>query len=315
MNIVEPSNQPVHIGIDVAKATLQIDLLGKSRKLPNTKAGHQELLGLLPGNAFIIMESTGSYHIAAQECFQAAGIPVAIVNPVRVKQFAKARGTLAKTDPVDAALLSAFGRALLPHPTPLRNPERVLLGELVNLRETLSAQITLWNNLVEHQQNAAARKLSEAQACAATKAMADVEVRIAKLIKESQTMAPVADVLRKNKGVGAVTVAVLLAEMPELGHLNRREAAALAGVAPCANDSGKHEGKRYIRGGRPRIKRALYLASLSAVRHHATLSPTYKALRASGKPAKVALIAIARKLVVILNAKLKEYYATLAQPI
>ncbi len=315
MNTVEQPNQPVHIGIDVAKATLQIDLLGKSRKLPNTKAGHQELLGLLPGNAFIIMESTGSYHIAAQECFQAAGIPVAIVNPVRVKQFAKARGTLAKTDPVDAALLSAFGRALLPHPTPLRNPERVLLGELVNLRETLSAQITLWNNLVEHQQNAAARKLSEAQACAATKAMADVEVRIAKLIKESQTMAPVADVLRKNKGVGAVTVAVLLAEMPELGHLNRREAAALAGVAPCANDSGKHEGKRYIRGGRPRIKRALYLASLSAVRHHATLSPTYKALRASGKPAKVALIAIARKLVVILNAKLKEYYATLAQPI
>ena len=315
MNTVEQPNQPVHIGIDVAKATLQIDLLGKSRKLPNTKAGHQELLGLLPGNAFIIMESTGSYHIAAQECFQAAGIPVAIVNPVRVKQFAKARGTLAKTDPVDAALLSAFGRALLPHPTPLRNPERVLLGELVNLRETLSAQITLWNNLVEHQQNAAARKLSEAQACAATKAMADVEVRIAKLIKESQTMAPVADVLRKNKGVGAVTVAVLLAEMPELGHLNRREAAALAGVAPCANDSGKHEGKRYIRGGRPRIKRALYLASLSAVRHHATLSPTYKALRASGKPAKVALIAIARKLVVILNAKLKEYYATLALPI
>ena len=120
--------------------------------------------------------------------------------------------------------------------------------------------------------------------------------------------------LQKNKGVGAVTAAVLLAEMPELGRLNRRQAAALAGVAPCANDSGKHEGKRYIRGGRPRIKRALYLASLSAVRHHATLSPAYKALRASGKPAKVALIAIARKLVVILNVKLKEHYATLAQP-
>ena len=314
MNTLEQPSLPVHIGIDVAKATLQIDLLGKSRKLPNTKAGHQELLGLLPGNAFIIMESTGSYHIAAQECFQAAGIPVAIVNPVRVKQFAKARGTLAKTDPVDAALLSAFGRALQPHPTPPRDPERVMLGELVNLRETLSAQITVWNNLVEHQQSAGARKLSGAQARATAKAMADVEVRIAKLIKESQTLAPVADVLRGNKGVGAVTVAVLLAEMPELGRLNRREAAALAGVAPCADDSGKHEGKRYIRGGRPRIKRALYLASLSAVRHHATLSPAYKALRASGKPAKVAIIAIARKLVVILNAKLKEHYATHAQP-
>ncbi len=215
---------------------------------------------------------------------------------------------MAKTDPVDAALLTDFGRAFLPGPTPPRDPERVLLGELVNLRETLSAQITMWNNLVEHQQSAAARKLSTSQARAATKAMADVEVRIAKLIKESKTMAPVAAVLRENKGVGAVTAAVLVAEMPELGRLKRREAAALAGVAPCANDSGKHEGKRYIRGGRPRIKRALYLAALSAVRYHTTLSPAYKALRAAGKPAKVALIAIARKLLVILNAKLKGYY-------
>ena len=233
---------------------------------------------------------------------------------MRVKQFGKARGALAKTDPVDAVVLTDFGRAFLPRPTPPRDPERVLLGELVNLREALGAPITLWNNLVEHQQSAVARKLSEAQARAAAKAMAGVEARIAKLIRGSKTLAPAADVLRESQGVGAVAAAVLLAEMPELGHLNRREAAALAGVAPCANDSGKHEGKRHIRGGRPRVKRALYLASLSAVRHHPTLSPAYKALRAAGKPAKVALIAIARKLVVILNAKLKEHYATLAQP-
>lgn len=311
MNIVEPPNQPVHIGIDVAKATLQIDLLGKSRKLPNTTQGHRAILGMLPENAFIIMESTGSYHIAAQESFQAAGIPVSIVNPVRVKQFGKARGTLAKTDPVDACLLSDFGRAFLPRPTPPRYPERVLLCELVNLRDTLSSQVTMWNNLVEHQQSAVARKLSAAKARAATKAQADVEARIAKLINGSKTMAPVANVLRESKGVGAVTAAVLMAEMPELGRINRRESAALGGLAPCANDSGKHEGKRYIRGGRPRIKRALYLAALSAVRFHPTLKPAYKALRAAGKPAKVALIAIARKLLVILNAKLKAYYATL----
>jgi transposase len=311
MNIVEPPNHPVHIGIDVAKASLQIDLQGKSRKLPNTKAGHQTLLGLLPEDAFIIMESTGSYHIAPMECFQAAGIPVAIVNPVRVKQFGKARGTLAKTDPVDAALLTDFGRAFLPRPTPPRDTERVLLGELVNLRDTLGAEITMWNNLVEHQQSGVSRKLSTAQARAAAKAMTDVESRITKLIKDSSTMAPVAAILQETKGVGAVTTAVLVAQMPELGRINRREAAALGGLAPCANDSGKHEGKRYIRGGRPRIKRALYLAALSAVRFHSTLKITYKTLRAAGKPAKVALIAIARKLLVILNAKLKEYYATL----
>jgi transposase len=312
MNIVEPPAHPVHIGIDVAKATLQVDLQGKSRKLPNTPAGHQTLLGLLPESAFIIMESTGSYHIAALEFLQAADIPVAIVNPVRVKQFGKARGTLAKTDPVDAVLLSAFGRAFLPSPTPPRDPERVLLGELVNLRDTIGAQVTMWNNLLEHQQSAAARKLSAAQARTATKAQADVEARIAKLIQQSETMAPVAKVLQQCKGVGIVTSAVLVAQMPELGRINRRESAALAGVAPCANDSGLHAGKRMIRGGRPRIKRALYLAALSAVRYHPTLSPAYKALRMKGKPAKVALIAIARKLLVILNAKLKEYYATLA---
>ena len=312
MNTIDQPNQPVYIGIDVAKATLQVDLQGKSRKLPNTAAGHRTLLGLLPGDAFIIMESTGSYHIAVQEFLQAAAIPVAIVNPVRVKNFGKARGTLAKTDPVDAVLLTDFGRAFLPCPTPPRDPERVELGELVNLRDTLSAQITMWNNLVEHQQSAVARKLSAAQARAAAKTMAGVEARIAKLIEESETMAPVASILRENKGVGPVTTAVLMAEMPELGRINRREAAALGGVAPYANDSGKHEGKRHIRGGRPRIKRALYLAALSAVRFHPTLKPVYKALRAAGKPAKVALIAIARKLLVILNAKLKDYYASLA---
>lgn len=312
MNTLEQPNAPVHIGIDVAKATLQVDLQGKTRKLPNTAAGHQTLRGLLPAHVFIIMESTGSYHIAVQEFLQAAAIPVAIVNPVRVKNFGKARGTLAKTDPIDAVLLSAYGRAFLPRPSPPRNPERVLLGELVDLRDTLSAQITMWNNILEHQQATAARKLSAALAGKAAKALADVEARIAKLITASKTMAPIASVLQDNKGVGAVTIAVLVAKMPELGRINRQEAAALAGLAPYADDSGKHEGKRHIRGGRPRLKRALYLAALSAVRYHATLKPAYKALRSAGKPAKVALIAIARKLLVILNAKLKEYYATLA---
>jgi transposase len=312
MDTIEQPNQPVYIGIDVAKATLQVDLQGKSRKLPNTAAGHRTLLGLLPGDAFIIMESTGSYHIAPLECFQAAGIPVAIVNPVRVKNFGKARGTLAKTDPVDAVLITAFGQAFQPRATPPRDPARVLLGELVDLRDTLVAQVTMWKNIHEHQRSAPARKLSMAQAGKAAKALADIDARIAKLLKESETMAPLAMVLQECVGVGPVTIAVLVAKMPELGKINRRETAALAGVAPYADDSGKHEGKRRIRGGRPRLKRALYLAALSAVRFHPTLKPAYKALRAAAKPAKVALIAIARKLLVILNAKLKDYYASLA---
>ena len=118
--------------------------------------------------------------------------------------------------------------------------------------------------------------------------------------------------LRECKGVGPVTGAVLLARMAELGRLGRRQIVALAGLAPCANDSGKHQGKRTTRGGRPRVKRALYLAALSALRHHPALKAAYRALRAKGKPAKVAIVAIARKLLVMLNAKLKEHYAAVA---
>jgi transposase len=144
--------------------------------------------------------------------------------------------------------------------------------------------------------------------------LASVVEKITKLIKESETLSPVARVLQDCQGVGLVTRAVLVARMPERGRISRRQAAALAGLAPYANDSGKHEGKRITRGGRPRLKRALYLASLSALRHHPGLKTTYQTLRQRGKPAKVTITAVARKLLVILNARLKEHYATTAMP-
>lgn len=296
----------------MAKSTLQVDLQGKSRRFTNTGAGHGALLAALPAGAFAVLEATGSYHLELTSRLQAAGIPVAVANPARVRQFARARGTLAKTDPVDAALLSAFGVAFDPPPAPPRDPERELLGELVNLRDLLVAEITRWANLGEHQQAAAARKIAAAQAAGARKALAAVEKDIARLVAESEALAPAAAVLRGCPGVGPVTGAVLLAVMPELGRLGRRQAASLAGLAPCANDSGRHQGKRMTRGGRPRLKRALYLAALSALRHHPGLKAAYQALRAKGKPAKVAIVAIARKLLVMLNARLKEHYAAAA---
>lgn len=312
MESIQQPTARVHIGIDVAKATLQVDLQGKSCRFANTKAGHEALLAALPAGAFAVLEATGSYHLELTARLQAAGIPVAVANPARVRQFARARGTLAKTDPVDAAVLSAFGVAFDPPPAPPRDAERELLAELVNLRDLLVAEITRWGNLGEHQQAAAARKLAAAQAAGARKALAAVEKDIARLIAESATLAPAAAVLRECPGVGPVTGAILLARMSELGRLGRRQAVALAGLAPCANDSGKHQGKRMTRGGRPRLKRALYLAALSALRHHPALKAAYQALRARGKPAKVAILAIARKLLVMLNAKLKEHYAAAA---
>ena len=312
MESIQQPTRPLHIGIDVAKSTLQADLQGKSLRFANTRAGHGALLAALPDGAFIVLEATGSYHLEVTARLQSAGIPVAVANPARVRQFARARGTLAKTDPVDAALLSAFGVAFDPPPAPPRDAEREQLAEFVNLRDLLVAEITRWGNLGGHQQSAAARKIAAVQAAAARKALAAVEKDIARLIAESASLAPAAVVLRECKGVGPVTGAVLLARMTELGRLGRRQIVALAGLAPCANDSGKHQGKRMTRGGRPRVKRALYLAALSALRHHPALRATYRALRAKGKPAKVAIVAIARKLLVMLNAKLKEHYAAVA---
>jgi transposase len=308
MHTIPPSNPVVHIGIDVAKASLQVDLQGKSIRFDNTPQGRDELSAKLPAGAFVIMEATGSYHLPLLDLLHSRGIPAAVVNPARAKSFARASGTLAKTDPVDAAMLSAFGRAMQPTPTSPREPGRVELKELVAIREALVAETVLWKNLMEHQQSAPARKLASGRLKQATLTLAKVEQRIAKLLEESASLAPAAHVIRSCKGVGPVTTAMLVAEMPELGRVSRREIAALAGLAPYANDSGKSEGRRSIRAGRPEVKRALYLASLSVVRHHPDLSPTYKDLRAKGKPAKVALVAIARKLLVILNARLREHY-------
>lgn len=308
MKSIEQTPQVVHVGVDVAKHTLQVDLQGKGRRFPNSQRGRADLIKSLPEQAMVVMEATGSYHRALHEELHAKAIPAAVLNPLRVKQFAKATGTLAKTDPVDAALLSAYGRAMQPNASIPQSPQQVMLRELVNIRDTLVAEIRRWNNLVEHQQCPQAQRFARTQAKSASKSLARIEAQITQSIQNSSQLTETAQVLDQAKGIGPVTCAVLLAEMPELGRLSRRQAAALAGLAPCSNDSGTHSGKRMIRGGRPKIKRALYLAAVSAIRHHPTLKPFYRSLRLKGKPAKVAIIAVARKLLVMLNAKLKQFY-------
>lgn len=308
MNTIQQSSPIVHVGVDVAKHTLEVDLQGKSCSFLNTKAGRAKLIGQLPDHAFVVMEATGSYHRALLDELHACRIPTAVVNPLRVKQFAKAIGTMAKTDPLDASLLSAYGRAIQPAATNPWPPENAALRELITIRDTLLEEVRRWNNLIEHLQCATARKFARSQATSADNALARVENQIAELIESSASLAKTSEVINQIKGVGPVTSAVLLAEMPELGRISRRQAAALAGLAPYSNDSGTQSGKRMIRGGRPRIKRALYLAAISAIRHNQILKPFYQSLRAKGKPAKVAIIAVARKLMVILNARLREFY-------
>ena len=314
MNTIPSATPAVHIGIDVAKTSLQVDLQGSTARFANTPQGHRELASHLPPHASIVMEATGSYHLALLAFLHARGIPVAVVNPARAKAFAKASGTLAKTDPLDAAMLSAFGRALNPPLASPREPDRIKLKELLALRDQLLTQATMLDNRLEHGQCAAVGKMVSSLLKHNAATLAKLDKQIATLLVESPTLAPVARVLQSCKGVGPVTTAVVLSEMPELGRANRHQAAALAGLAPFANDSGNSSGRRCVRAGRPRLKRALYLASLSAVRHHSKLKLAYKELRAKGKPAKVALVAIARRLLVILNAMLKEHFQQTSAP-
>jgi transposase len=308
MNTIPSATPVVHIGIDVAKASLQVDLQGSTARFANTPQGHRELARHLPPHASIVMEATGSYHLALLAFLHAKGIPAAVVNPARAKAFAKASGTLAKTDPLDAAMLSAFGRALNPPLSCPREPDRIKLKELLALRDQLLVQATMFENRLEHGQCAAVGKMVASLLKHNAATLAKLDKQIAALLAESATLAPAAQVMLGCKGVGPVTTAVLLSDMPELGRANRHQVAALAGLAPFANDSGNSSGRRSICAGRSRLKRALYLASLSAVRHHPKLKAAYKELRAKGKPAKVALIAIARRLLVILNAMLKEHF-------
>ena len=310
MNTIPSTTTPVHIGIDVAKSSLQVDLPAGSASFPNTPTGHAQLAARLPEGAFIVMEATGSYHLALLAFLHARDLPVAAVNPARAKAFARAMGLMAKTDPLDASMLSAYGRALQPAVSTPREADRVKLKELLALRDHLLGEITTLGNRLEHSQCGEVSKLTSRLLRKATTSLAMIDKAIAALLASSPVLSAHSRVIQGCKGVGPVTAAVLLAEMPELGRMTRREAAALAGLAPFANDSGMSSGRRSVRAGRPRVKRALYLASLSAVRFHPQLKETYKNLRAQGKPAKVALIAVARRLLSQLNALLKEHIQT-----
>lgn len=308
MNQIPPSTAVVHIGVDIAKASFQADFMGKSANFPNTAKGHRDFAAKLPTGAFVVMEATGSYHLPLLRHLQSLHIPAAVANPARVRSLARALGIHAKTDPVDASLLSRFGQAIAPQPAPCKESVRSVLKELCTIRDALVTESVNWRNLIEHHQTAEGRRFAKARLAQARRDVARVEKRIAMLLGGATELSAEARILMGCKGVGPVTATVLLSWMPELGHINRRQAASLAGLAPYANDSGAQQGKRMIRGGRPRVRSALYLAAVSAIRHHPGLKASYQEMRAKGKPAKVALIAIARRLLLILNAKLKDHH-------
>ena len=304
------STSPVCIGIDVAKAELVVatptaDLC----RVPNSAAGLRKLLARLKGLsvAIVVMESTGSYGRSAATALTQAGYQVAIVQPGRVWHFAKSIGMLAKTDPIDARVIARFAAATDPRCTSTPAADTTALRALVDRRDQIIEMRKQEENRLE-----ASGDATGGDAAIATELRESIErltatelrytQQIADHIQAHQRLLRISECLQEETGVGAQTAAVLLAHFPELGTVNRGQAAALAGLAPYDRASGTHDGKRAIFGGRRRLRRALSLAAISAARWSPWLKDVYAALRARGKCAKVALIACARKLLVRLNA-------------
>jgi len=304
----------VYAGLDIAKATLQLQLQSRSYDLSNSCGGHTQLikrLAAVPG-VQVICEATGGYERAVVAALHAAAIPVSVINPARVRQFARASGELAKTDPIDAAVLTAFGQAFAPEPTPPRTATELKLAALVTRRVQLLELRVAEAQRADTCADLDLRKLFTPWLAQMQKQITKIEALIEALLK---TQAPLADQVRRLDdimGVGRITAVMVLATMPELGQLNRRQAAALAGLCPYNRDSGQWAGKRCISGGRAEVRRALYMAALSASRSNHLLKPFYDRLIAAGKPAKVALTAVMRKLIVLMNHLLKNPNFSLA---
>jgi transposase len=297
----------IYAGLDIAKLNLQLHLAGRSHDLPNTVAGHRQLLKLLatqPGSQ-VVCEATGGYEREVVAALQAANIPVSVLNPARARHFAKASGQRAKTDKIDAALLAAYGHALRPKPTPPRTALEQQLTELVRRRQQLVEVIVGQRQQAEQLTLPVLRRQAQSLVRRLERDLAQIEAQLKQLRQE---MAPLHARLQKLEaitGVGTITALGVLAELPELGTLNRRQTAALAGLAPFTRQSGRWQGLRAIGGGRAPVRRALYMAALVAARCNRQLKAFYQRLRAAGKPAKVALTAVMRKLIVLMNHVLK----------
>lgn len=308
MNSLKETSSVVHTGLDIAKATLQLDLLGRAHTLPNTAAGHCQLVKLLravPG-AHVVCEATGGYERAVVGALQAALIPVSVLNPALVRHFALAQGQRAKNDPLDAGVLTAYGQALRPAATPVADAALAALRGLVQWRSQLVEQRKALRNHAEHAALKFVKKSLAKLEAHLDQQMAAVETELAAALERAaQWQEPVAK-LDALDGVGRLTAVSVLSQRPELGQLNRGEAAALAGLAPWTRQSGPWEGQRHIGGGRAAVRRALYMSAVALARMKgSTLGKYYAKLRAAGKPAKVALTAVMRKLIVQMNHELK----------
>jgi transposase len=301
--------QQVCVGVDVSKEKLDV-ALGSSGELftvTNDESGHGALVQRLAKIEItvVVMEASGGYEIVAAAAMAAAEVPVAVVNPRQVRDFARAEGQLAKTDALDARLLAKFGEKMKPEPRrPVDESTRELQAMVLRRRQLVDMLAMEKTRRAQVRSKAARRSIDKHIAWleeAIKRSNKDLEgsIRSSPVWRESE------DLLKSAKGIGPVTARTLIADLPELGQLNRKQIAALVGLAPFNHDSGKHKGERRIAGGRSDVRKALYMATRSAVRSNAAIRIFYQRLIGAGKKDKVAITACMRKLLTILNAMLR----------
>lgn len=298
----------VYLGVDIAKTYLDAAIENEKRRFANERIGHRELVKWvkqLKGPVQVICESSGGYERALVQALVGAQLKVSLVQANRVRQFARAAGILAKTDRIDAKVLCAFGEMMQPGTITASQLEQEHLRELESQRRHLTHLLVMEQNRAARVSDGCVRRLNRSLLNQIKKQIEQLDLLIKEHIEASAELSAKAQKLTAINGVGARTAALLLARMPELGQLNRREVAALVGVAPFNRDSGRIRGKRAIYGGRRPVRHGLYMAALVAARHNPTLRAFYLRLRAAGKPTKLALTATMRKLLIVLNSALK----------
>lgn len=298
------------VGLDVAKDKVDACIRSASaeRRFANTPEGHRELLSWLCEHAVgrAVMEATGGYEKSWAKLLDQAGVDVVIVDPRRVRHFAKSAGQRAKNDPIDARMIAWFATTFTDQPGKPRNGERQALEQLVTARLSLIDLQTRIGNRAEHDQPAEARRAYRAVLKGLATQIAKLEAAIAAKLKHTVAFTQRAAIIQSTPGLGDTATAGVVAFMPELGHVDNQAAAALVGIAPYDNDSGDRRGQRHIAGGRHKLRKLLYMPILgAATRHNPVLKAYYERLLARGKPKKVALIACMRKLITILNTMLK----------
>jgi len=297
------------VGIDVSKATLDvcIEPSGSVMQVAYDETGVEQLVAHLKeiNPTLVVVEATGGLEVRIASALAGKGLAVAVVNPRQGRDFAKATGQLAKTDRVDAAVLAAFAKAIRPQVRPLKDEESRALDDMVNRRRQLIGMRVQESLRLATAASKPLQKSLKKHIAWLDKQIDQADRDLTSRLRESDVWRAKDDLLNSIPGVGPVTRVTMLAKCPELGTLNRRQIAALAGVAPLANDSGKHRGKRSIWGGRAEIRAVLYMAAISAMRCNDAIKAFAERLKKAGKPPKVVIVACMRKLLTIMNSMLK----------